>query len=524
MPEAQNSQRPNIIFYLTEKQRADTCGCFGQKLATTPVLDELAAQGVKFNQAFATIAAPVGMKATLLTGKDLLHTKCFKNLSKLPNDSETLATLASAQGYETAFIGSWQLGTTNEQDLTKNVELADRGGFTKFWRGAHDLKATSSITKGGFVYDEQGNKVEFNGYRSDCLSDMALEFLNKRDSSKPFFMTICYSEPSAKNPEQIQSEKDEAEVKIQAKVDEIIKEKNITSIPKMEELRNQITFEYLNNLVSYDCPDEKIDEMFEKTTSSLDIQVLTSNQRRNFQTYLSQCYKIDQNLGKLIAQLKEQGLYDNTIIVFTSLCANNFGSRNKDLNFNGFDDGARSAHANSSHVPLVIGGGYIKESKSIDELVSLESLAKTAAKLIDPNCSCIDNMLGEDLLALDPQQLNENKELYYQISESRVGRALRTKDYLLAVTAPELNGTQDYSSELYRDDYMYDLFNDDIELNSLIYAMRYKEVRDNLRERLAKLIEERENCQVTLEPRTRATLENTEDVSEGYREGGPEDF
>lgn len=519
MSEAQTSQRPNIIFYLTEKQRADTCGCFGQKLATTPVLDELAQQGVKFNQAFATLAAPVAMKATLLTGQDLTKTKCFKNLSKLPKDTKTLASFAQEQGYETAFIGSWQLGTDSKSNLDKSVALNDRGGFSQFWRGAHDLKATSSLTKGGFVYDEQGNKVEFAGYRSDCLTDMALEFLDKRDSSKPFFMTMCYSEPTAKTQEQIKKEKAEADIKIKEKVDEIIKEQNITSIPKMEELRYQVNFDYLNNLLAYDSPSEEVEELFAKTSSALDIQVLTSNQRRNFQVYLAQCYKIDQNLGKLVAKLKEQGLYDNTVIVFTSLSANNFGCRNNDKNFNGFDDGARSAHDNSSHVPLVIGGGYIKSAKSIDELVSLESLAKTAAKLMSNHCSCTDALLGEDLLALDPNNTNEDKELYYQISESRVGRALRTSKYLFAVNAPKLNGTEAYSATAYVDDYMYDIKNDDIEINSLVYALNYKEIREQLRTRLIELIQEREQSTVTIEPRVRAKIENDNDVSEGYREG-----
>ena len=46
------ANRPNIIFYFTDQQRADTCGCYGQKLDITPRLDQLASEGVKFERAF----------------------------------------------------------------------------------------------------------------------------------------------------------------------------------------------------------------------------------------------------------------------------------------------------------------------------------------------------------------------------------------------------------------------------------------------------------------------------------------
>ena len=66
---------------------------------------------------------------------------------------------------------------------------------------------------------------------------------------------------------------------------------------------------------------------------------------------------------------------------------------------------------------------------------------------------------------------------------------------------------------------MYDIKNDDIEINSLVYALNYKEIREQLRTRLIELIQEREQSTVTIEPRVRAKIENDNDVSEGYREG-----
>ena len=65
MSELNKSRRPNIIFYFTDQQRADTCGCFGQPLNITPVLDELSQEGVKFNKAFSPSACMRSMPCSV---------------------------------------------------------------------------------------------------------------------------------------------------------------------------------------------------------------------------------------------------------------------------------------------------------------------------------------------------------------------------------------------------------------------------------------------------------------------------
>ena len=65
------TNRPNIIFCLSGQQRLDTCGCYGQKLPVTPVLDELAAQGIKFNHAFNTAPALAAFKAAVAAFKEV---------------------------------------------------------------------------------------------------------------------------------------------------------------------------------------------------------------------------------------------------------------------------------------------------------------------------------------------------------------------------------------------------------------------------------------------------------------------
>lgn len=517
MSEAKTFNRPNVILYVTEKQRSDSCGCYGQEFATTPVLDELASQGIKFNNAFATFVAPVAMKANLLTGLEINQTKCFKNLSKLPNGTKTLAHVAQEQGYDTAFVGNWQLGCDDESKLSESINLEDRGGFNSFWRASHDLNVTSTLKNGGFVFDEQGNKVEFSGYRSNSMGDMALEFLSKRDHNRPFFMTICQAEAHLKSKEEQDKDLEEIEKQIEKDFAKQVLEKKIVSIPEKNELRSALRYRAMENYTIYEGYDEEHLKKFPVKFAPVDIQVLYSSSRRDIPYYLSQVNKLDENLGKLVQKLKDEGIYDNTVIIFTSLSGNHFNCRNKDKNFKGYDDGARSAHTNSSQVPLVIAGGAIKDVKEIEEIVSLESVAKTIAKLMGQEE--LSSYLGEDLLALDPQkEADPNKALYYRISESRVGRAIRTKNMIYSVCALETDGTESFSADKLTDDYMYDIDNDLVECNNLIMSYFFKDIKAQLRERLIALIDEHEHLKVTIEDAQRDKVEEDDRGGEGYRE------
>ena len=67
-----------------------------------------------------------------------------------------------------------------------------RGGYTGFWRASDVLEFTSHGYD-GYVFDENNNRIDFKGYRADCITDLALEFFDQYDGQKPFFMTISTS-------------------------------------------------------------------------------------------------------------------------------------------------------------------------------------------------------------------------------------------------------------------------------------------------------------------------------------------
>ncbi len=150
----------NIIFYFTDQQRWDTCGCFGQPLDITPNLDALAREGVKFDNAFSPQPVCGPCRALFQTGKYPTETGCFRNNIMLPAGVKTLGQYIEEAGYETAYIGKWHLASDGELEKPPNIDHPVtavprelRGGYTGFWRAADVLEFTSHGYD-VFVFDE----------------------------------------------------------------------------------------------------------------------------------------------------------------------------------------------------------------------------------------------------------------------------------------------------------------------------------------------------------------------------------
>ena len=431
----------NIIFYFTDQQRWDTCGCFGQPLNITPNLDQLAREGVKFDNAFSPQPVCGPCRALFQTGKWPTETGCFRNNIMLPAGVKTLGSYIEEAGYETAYIGKWHLASDGELEKPPTIDHTVtaiprelRGGYTGFWRTADVLEFTSHGYD-GFVFDENGQRVDFKGYRADCINDMALEFLDGYTGEKPFFMTISQIEPHHQNDRR-----------------------------------------------HYEGP-EGSKERFKDFVLPEDLKALGGNAAEEYPDYLGQCASLDENLGRLVAKLKEKGLYENTVILFASDHGSHFLTRNRDEHLNGYDDYKRSCHDACLHVPLVIAGGPYRGGRTVEELVSTASLPKTILALAGVDVG--GAMIGENLLdVVEKKADNRPNEIFAQISESRVGRCIRTARYTYSVYAPGVNGGEAAASDRYADDFLYDMEQDPHQLNNVVTDPAYAQVKAELRARL----------------------------------------
>ena len=431
----------NIIFYFTDQQRWDTCGCFGQPLDITPNLDALAREGVKFDNAFSPQPVCGPCRALFQTGKYPTETGCFRNNIMLPAGVKTLGQYMEEAGYETAYIGKWHLASDGELEKPPAIDHTVtavprelRGGYTGFWRAADVLEFTSHGYD-GFVFDENDQRVDFKGYRADCINDMALEFLDGYTGEKPFFMTVSQIEPHHQNDRR-----------------------------------------------HYEGP-EGSKERFKDFILPEDLKALGGNAAEEYPDYLGQCASLDENLGRLVAKLKEKGLYENTVILFASDHGSHFLTRNRDDHLNGYDDYKRSCHDACLHVPLVIAGGPYRGGRAVEELVSTASLPKTILALAGMDAG--GAMIGENLLdVVEKKTANRPNEIFAQISESRVGRCIRTARYTYSVYAPGVNGGAAAASDRYADDFLYDMEHDPHQLHNVVTDPAYAQVKAELRERL----------------------------------------
>lgn len=441
--------KQNILLYFTDQQRADTCGCYGQSLPLTPWLDHLAREGTRFEYAFTPQPVCGPCRALFQSGKWPTETGCYRNKIMLPADVKPLGEYMEEAGYETAYIGKWHLASEGEIGKPSVIDHSRtavpkelRGGYTGFWRVSDVLEFTSHGYD-GYVFDENDRRIDFKGYRADCITDMALEFFDQYDGKKPFFMTVSHIEPH-----------------------------------------------HQNDRGHYEGPVGS-KEKYKDYQPPRDLEALGGDHREEYPDYLGQVASLDENLGRMIARLKEKGLYDNTVIIFVSDHGSHFKTRNRDEHLNGMDDYKRSMHDACLRVPFVIAGGPFKGKGDFRDIVSTASLPKTILGLAGVKVG--DAMIGEDLAdVVEGKCPDRRNEAFAQISESRVGRAIRTPDYAYSVYAPGLNGCTAADSPAYADDFLYDLKKDPFELNNLVADPAYAEVKQQLRQKLLQWIGEAE--------------------------------
>ena len=199
--------KPNIVFYFSDQQRWDTLGCYGQTLNVTPNLDRLANEGVIFENAFTCQPVCGPARACLQSGKYATQVKCHRNALALPQAITTLADCFHEGGYETAYVGKWHLASNRasytappdeENFETRAIPPERRGGYRDYWAASDVLEATSHGYD-GYVFDQNGQRLDFIGYRADAINNYAVHYLHQKTSEKPFFLFISQIEPHHQN-------------------------------------------------------------------------------------------------------------------------------------------------------------------------------------------------------------------------------------------------------------------------------------------------------------------------------------
>ena len=196
---------------------------------------------------------------------------------------------------------------------------------------------------------------------------------------------------------------------------------------------------------------------------------------KNLSGYYGMVKRLDEALGRMIEALKSLGLLDNTIVLFTSDHGCHFKTRNSEYK--------RSCHESSIRVPTALIGPGFNGGGRIAELVSLIDLPPSlldAAGIPVPEI-----MRGRSILPLVKNEQNEwPEEVFVQISEAQLGRAVRTHRWKYSVSTPGKDPFTEPHSNEYCEEFLYDLVEDPYELSNLIEYESHHSVRKIMRERL----------------------------------------
>jgi arylsulfatase A-like enzyme len=193
------TDRPNIIYIMADDLGYADLSCYGRKDYQTPNLDRLAAQGIKFTNAYAAGALCTPTRVAFMTGRYPARTSVGLMEPLVPRKSDSAYGLSVADapfplllkdaGYETALIGKWHLGFLPEYAPNKN-------GFDYFF-GIKTGAADYVSHKGDLGYDdlyENEKPVREDGYMTELISKKVVTFLKQRHD-KPFFLSLQFTAP-----------------------------------------------------------------------------------------------------------------------------------------------------------------------------------------------------------------------------------------------------------------------------------------------------------------------------------------
>jgi len=278
----ERKSRPNIIYIMSDDHAYQAISAYGHGLNKTPNIDKLAEKGMLFNRAFVTNSICGPSRAVMLTGK-YSHVNGFTdNHSKFDNKQQTVATVLHDAGYQTAVIGKWHL-------------ISDPVGFD-YW---NVLPGQGQYYNPDFI--ENGVQKKVDGYVTNITTDFAISWLDKREKDKPFFLIYQQKAPHRNwMPEE--------------KYYHLFDSTQVGLAATWQNIYNRLTPEEKKKWEAAYGPSN---EAFRKANLSGKDLAMWKYQRY-MKDYLRCVQSVDDNVGRLMDYLKQNGLEENTIIIYTS--------------------------------------------------------------------------------------------------------------------------------------------------------------------------------------------------------------
>ena len=322
----QKKERPNILYFMSDDHAYQAVSAYGYGLNSTPNIDRLADEGIRFNNAFCTNSICAPCRAVVLTGKFSHLNGHLDNSTTFDGSQVTVPKLLRQAGYETAMIGKWHL-------------RSDPTGFD-FWKvllgqGPYynpDLKDSTGVHN-------------YIGYTTTVITDEALSWLKTRDQDKPFFLMVHHKAPHRNwmpEPKYFNFEEKDfpvpetyfddysnrgsaaREQKMSVIVDMMLGYDLKTMHPDTS--ITQPGDNWIKGMLNRLTPEQRAtwDEHYNKIAEDFYSRNLEGEElalwkyQRYMRDYLACIQSVDDQVGRVLDYLDESGLADNTAVFYTS--------------------------------------------------------------------------------------------------------------------------------------------------------------------------------------------------------------
>ena len=474
----------NIVYIMTDDHTAQMMSCYDKRYMETPNLDRIANDGVRFTNSFVANSLSGPSRACMITGKHSCENKFYDNSTCVFDASQqTFPKLLQKAGYQTALIGKWHLDSLPT-------------GFT-YWEivpGQGDYYNPDFIT-------QTNDTIQRHGYITNLITDDAIDWMeNKRDKEKPFCLLIhhkaihrnwmadtcnlaLYEDKEFALPDNFFDDYNGREAAAAQEMS-IVKDMDMIYDLKMlrpdKESRLKSLYEsFIGRMdegqrAAWDAfYGPVIDDFYQKNPQGKDLA--NWKFQRYMRDYMKTVKSLDDNVGRVLDYLEENGLLDNTLVVYTSDQGFYMGEH-------GWFD-KRFMYEESMRTPLIMRLPKEFDRKGdITEMVQNIDYAPTFLELAGVKVP--DDIQGVSLLPLlkGEKPAGWRRSLYYHFyeypAEHMVKRhyGVRTDRYKLIHFYNDIDAWE-----------LYDLEKDPAEMHNVINDSAYGEVLADMQAELKKL-------------------------------------